>query len=94
MDVDWQQHLRWVRVEDRWMNIVDIGSGPPMICIHGLSGCWQNWLENIPHFAREHHGNNALMGAQVENPRACTEPFPSQHGNLWQLRPIVVVPAF
>jgi pimeloyl-ACP methyl ester carboxylesterase len=54
MDVDWQQHLRWVRVEDRWMNIVDIGSGPPMIFIHGLSGCWQNWLENIPHFAREH----------------------------------------
>jgi 4,5:9,10-diseco-3-hydroxy-5,9,17-trioxoandrosta-1(10),2-diene-4-oate hydrolase len=54
MDIDWQQHLRWVRVEDRWMNIVDIGSGPPMIFIHGLSGCWQNWLENIPHFAREH----------------------------------------
>jgi pimeloyl-ACP methyl ester carboxylesterase len=22
--------------------------------VHGLSGCWQNWLENIPHFARDH----------------------------------------
>ncbi|MGH2941779.1 MAG: alpha/beta fold hydrolase, partial [Solirubrobacteraceae bacterium] len=54
MDVDWQQHLRWVRVQDRWMNIVDVGSGPPLIFIHGLSGCWQNWLENIPHFARDH----------------------------------------
>ncbi len=54
MDVDWQEHLRWVRVQDRWMNIVDMGSGPPVIFIHGLSGCWQNWLENIPHFARDH----------------------------------------
>lgn len=57
MDVDWQQHLRWVRVLGRWMNVVDIGpedSGrDPLIFIHGLSGCWQNWLEQIPHFARD-----------------------------------------
>ncbi|MDX6718410.1 MAG: hypothetical protein QOJ63_664 [Solirubrobacteraceae bacterium] len=54
MDVDWQQHLRWVRVQDRWMNIVDVGEGPIVMFVHGLSGCWQNWLENIPHFARDH----------------------------------------
>lgn len=54
LDVDWQEHLRWVRVQDRWMNVVDIGSGPPVIFIHGLSGCWQNWLEQIPLFARDH----------------------------------------
>ncbi len=54
MDVDWQEHLRWVRVQDRWMNLVDMGSGPPVIFIHGLSGCWQNWLEQLPLFARDH----------------------------------------
>lgn len=54
MDIDWQEHLRWVRVQDRWMNIVDFGDGPPLLFIHGLSGCWQNWLEQIPHFARDH----------------------------------------
>ena len=54
MDIDWQEHLRWVRVEDRWMNIVDIGEGPVVLMVHGLSGCWQNWLENIPFFARDH----------------------------------------
>jgi pimeloyl-ACP methyl ester carboxylesterase len=54
MDVDWQDHLRWVKVQDRWMNVVDLGSGPPVIFIHGLSGCWQNWLEQLPFFAREH----------------------------------------
>jgi pimeloyl-ACP methyl ester carboxylesterase len=61
MDIDWQQHLRWVRVQDRWMNVVDIGPTdadetpdvPPLIFIHGLSGCWQNWLEQIPEFARD-----------------------------------------
>jgi len=54
MDVDWQQHLRWVRVHGRLMNIVDIGEGPVALFVHGLSGCWQNWLENIPYFARDH----------------------------------------
>jgi pimeloyl-ACP methyl ester carboxylesterase len=54
MDIDWQEHLRWVRVMDRWMNVVDMGEGPPLFFIHGLSGCWQNWLEQLPHFARDH----------------------------------------
>jgi len=54
LDVDWQEHLRWVRVKDGWMNVVDMGSGEPVIFIHGLSGCWQNWLEQLPLFARDH----------------------------------------
>ena len=54
MDVDWREHLRWVRVRDRWMNLVDVGEGPVVMFVHGISGCWQNWLENIPRFARDH----------------------------------------
>jgi pimeloyl-ACP methyl ester carboxylesterase len=27
---------------------------PVLLLLHGLSGSWQNWLENIPHFARDH----------------------------------------
>jgi pimeloyl-ACP methyl ester carboxylesterase len=54
LDIDWQQHLRWVRVQDRWMNIVDMGEGPVVLFVHGLAGCWQNWLETLPHFARDH----------------------------------------
>ena len=53
-DVDWREHQRWVRVEDRWLNVIDIGEGPAVIFVHGVSGCWQNWLENIPYFARDH----------------------------------------
>jgi pimeloyl-ACP methyl ester carboxylesterase len=54
MDVDWRQHLRWVRVGGRSVNVVDVGSGPVVVFLHGLAGCWQNWLENVPHFARDH----------------------------------------
>ena len=48
VDIDWSRHQRWVRVRDRWANVVEYGSGPPVLFVHGLGGCWQNWLENIP----------------------------------------------
>jgi pimeloyl-ACP methyl ester carboxylesterase len=54
MDIDWRRHLRSVRIGGRLVNLVDIGEGPPLIFVHGLSGSWQNWLETIPHFARDH----------------------------------------
>lgn len=54
LDVDWREHQRWVHVRDRWMNVVEIGSGDPIVFVHGLSGSWQNWLENLPAMARTH----------------------------------------
>ncbi|HSF01784.1 MAG TPA: alpha/beta hydrolase [Solirubrobacterales bacterium] len=56
LEVDWREHLRRVEVEGAGVNYVELGSGDgvPVVFVHGLSGSWQNWLENIPHFAREH----------------------------------------
>ena len=54
MEIDWQPHLHWAQIDGAPVNYVDVGEGPPLVFIHGLSGCWQNWLENIPHFARSH----------------------------------------
>ena len=54
MDVDWREHQRWLTVDGRRVNVVELGSGPPIVFIHGLSGSWQNWLEQLPVFAREH----------------------------------------
>lgn len=53
LDVDWSTHLRWVTVSGRPVNVCEIGpaDGPPVVWIHGLSGSWQNWLENLPVFA-------------------------------------------
>src|SRR3954464_345609 len=54
MDIDWTDHLRWGDVGGRPANVVEIGSGPPIVFVHGLSGSWQNWLEQLPEVAREH----------------------------------------
>jgi len=49
--IDWRRHLRQVDVVGARTNYVEMGEGPPLLFVHGLSGCWQNWLENIPHLA-------------------------------------------
>jgi pimeloyl-ACP methyl ester carboxylesterase len=49
--IDWRKHLRRVEVAGTSVNYVEIGEGEPLLFIHGVSGCWQNWLENLPHFA-------------------------------------------
>lgn len=58
LDIDWRAHQRWVTVAGRAMNVIDIGPGAnagaargTLVFIHGLSGSWQNWLENLPFFA-------------------------------------------
>jgi pimeloyl-ACP methyl ester carboxylesterase len=54
LDVDWRSHQRWVVVGGRRVNVVELGSGPPLVFVHGLSGSWQNWLEQLPVFACDH----------------------------------------
>ncbi|HXE44713.1 MAG TPA: alpha/beta fold hydrolase [Conexibacter sp.] len=54
LDIDWPAHQRWVEIEGVPANVIELGSGPPLLLVHGLAGCWQNWLENIPYFARTH----------------------------------------
>lgn len=53
LDVDWREHQRWVLVDGRPVNTIELGSGPPLVFVHGLSGCWQNWLEQLPAFASD-----------------------------------------
>jgi pimeloyl-ACP methyl ester carboxylesterase len=31
-----------------------MGEGPAIVFVHGLSGSWPNWLEQLPVFARDH----------------------------------------
>ena len=54
-ETDWSEHLNWAEVEGVPMNYVDVGEGDgnPVVFIHGLSGSWQNWLENLPYFAQK-----------------------------------------
>ena len=42
------------------VNYVELGPPEPeqapraIVFVHGLSGCWQNWLESLPRFASSH----------------------------------------
>ncbi|MGH2979719.1 MAG: alpha/beta fold hydrolase [Solirubrobacterales bacterium] len=58
LDIDWRRHLRSCTVNGARVNYVEMepddksAARPPLVFVHGLAGCWQNWLENIPHFGR------------------------------------------
>jgi pimeloyl-ACP methyl ester carboxylesterase len=51
--IDWRRHLNQTEISGRRVNYVDIGQGDPVVLVHGLGGCWQNWLENIPRISQE-----------------------------------------
>jgi pimeloyl-ACP methyl ester carboxylesterase len=58
-DVDWQAHQRWIEIDGTPVNTVVLGPEPeqdtqPLVFVHGLSGSWPNWLEQLPAFAAEH----------------------------------------
>jgi pimeloyl-ACP methyl ester carboxylesterase len=52
--IDWRTHQRWENVAGRPVNTIQLGSGPPIVFVHGLSGCWPNWLEQMAVFSRDH----------------------------------------
>jgi pimeloyl-ACP methyl ester carboxylesterase len=54
MRIDWRQHLHRVELPGAEVNYAEIGSGEPVIFVHGLGGCWRNWLENLPHFGERY----------------------------------------
>jgi pimeloyl-ACP methyl ester carboxylesterase len=58
-EVDWRAHQRWVEVEGNPINMIELGpeedrGGQPLVFVHGLSGSWPNWLEQLPVFAATH----------------------------------------
>lgn len=54
LDVDWRRHQRWELVDGSPVNVIELGDGPPLVFVHGLSGSWPNWLEQLPVFASTH----------------------------------------
>jgi pimeloyl-ACP methyl ester carboxylesterase len=59
LDVDWHAHQRWVVVDGHPVNTIELGTeepkqGQPIVFVHGLSGSWPNWLEQLPVLAERH----------------------------------------
>jgi pimeloyl-ACP methyl ester carboxylesterase len=65
MDVDWRTHQRWLVIDGQPVNTIELGperaagatgeadAHQPLVFVHGLSGSWPNWLEQLPVFAAE-----------------------------------------
>jgi pimeloyl-ACP methyl ester carboxylesterase len=73
-EIDWREHQRWVLVDGQPVNVIELGEGPPLLFIHGLSGSWPNWLEQLAPFARERRvvtldlpgfGHSPMPGEQI-----------------------------
>ena len=55
LDIDWRRQQRWVNVDGQPVNTIELGDGGrPIVFVHGLSGSWPNWLEQLPVFATDH----------------------------------------
>lgn len=54
LEVDWREHQRWITFAGTPVNVIDMGEGDPIVFVHGLSGSWPNWLEQLPVFALTH----------------------------------------
>ena len=58
LEIDWTAEIRTVEIESELgrseVEYVDVGSGAPLLLIHGLAGSWRNWLENIPYLSDRH----------------------------------------
>jgi pimeloyl-ACP methyl ester carboxylesterase len=60
--IDWGSHQRWLDVGGRHLNTIELGSPhggaqagePALVFIHGLSGSWPNWLEQLCAFSSSH----------------------------------------
>jgi pimeloyl-ACP methyl ester carboxylesterase len=47
--VDWPAHTHRAELLGADVNYVSLGDGDrAVVFVHGLGGCWQNWLENLP----------------------------------------------
>ncbi len=49
--IDWRTHQRWVSIGGHPVNTIELGDGPAILFIHGLSGSWPNWLEQLAPFS-------------------------------------------
>ncbi|HEX5853565.1 MAG TPA: alpha/beta fold hydrolase [Solirubrobacteraceae bacterium] len=59
LDVDWREHQRWRILDGQRVNTIELGgenadAAQTLVFIHGLSGCWANWLEQLPALAKDH----------------------------------------
>jgi len=81
--VDWRQHLRRIDLPGaEGVNYVEIGEGEPIVFIHGIAGCWRNWLENLPWFGRSYRAIALDLPGFGDSPMPSWEITMANYGRL------------
>ena len=82
LKIDWRKHLHRVDLPGAEVNYAEIGEGEPIIFVHGLAGCWRNWLENLPHFGRSHRAIAVDLPGFGDSPMPSWEISMAAYGRL------------
>jgi len=83
LKIDWREHLHQVDLPGaEAVNYVEIGEGEPIIFIHGIAGCWRNWLENLPYFGRTHRAIAIDLPGFGDSPLPSWEISMANYGRL------------
>lgn len=55
--INWRDYVHTASIDGRDVNYLQFGdrAQPTAVLIHGLAGCWQNWLANIVELSRTFH---------------------------------------
>lgn len=83
LQVDWRRHLHRVDLPGAdGVNYAEIGEGEPIIFIHGIAGCWRNWLENLPWFGRGYRAIALDLPGFGDSPMPSWEITMANYGRL------------
>jgi len=83
LKIDWRQHLHQVDLPGaEAVNYAEIGEGEPIVFVHGIAGCWRNWLENLPYFGRTHRAIALDLPGFGDSPMPSWEISMANYGRL------------
>jgi pimeloyl-ACP methyl ester carboxylesterase len=83
LKIDWREHLHQVDLPGaEAVNYVEIGEGDPILFVHGIAGCWRNWLENLPYFGRTHRAIALDLPGFGDSPMPSWEISMANYGRL------------
>jgi pimeloyl-ACP methyl ester carboxylesterase len=83
LQVNWREHLHRVDLPGaEGVNYVDFGEGEPVLFVHGLAGCWRNWLENVPRFGKDYRVLALDLPGFGDSPKPSWEITMANYGRL------------
>ena len=67
--------MSWIEILDNDIYYVEVGAGPPLVFLHGMSSCAEAWWQQFDHFAK----NYRVIAYDSVNHRPLFQ-FTTRHG--------------